>query len=213
MRMIQRRLVVHALAASVVCILLAAPPGAVTASASESTSDFVKILGDRAIELLTVQDITDAERETRFRLLLQEGFAVRRIGRFVLGRYARKADADIIRQYNKLFEDLIVVTYASQFAQYSGQTFAIRRATKPTRRGDSIVLTEIASADGGPPIRVDWQVNNAKGQNKIVDVRIEGVSMSVTQREEFTTVIRQNNGDINALLKALRKKTASLRSK
>jgi phospholipid transport system substrate-binding protein len=60
---------------------------------------------------------------------------------------------------------------------------------------------------------VDWQVNNVKGQNKIVDVRIEGVSMSVTQREEFTTVIRQNNGDINALLKALRKKIAYLKSK
>lgn len=213
MRMIQRRHVVHALAGLVACVLLATAPGSATASASESTSDFVKMLGDRAIALLTVQDITEAERETRFRRLLQESFDVRRIGRFVLGRYARKADAETIKTYNQLFEDLIVVTYATRFAQYSGQTFAIKRATKPTKRGDSIVLTEIVSADGGPPIRVDWQVNNAKGRNKIVDVRVEGVSMSVTQREEFTTVIRQNNGEISALLKALRRKTASLKSK
>ena len=213
MRIIQRRRVVHALAGLAACVFFAASPGSATASASELTSDFVKLLGDRAIELLTVQDITEAERESRFRRLLQESFDVRRIGRFVLGRYVRKADADTIKQYNQLFEDLIVVTYASRFAQYSGQTFAIKRATKPTKRGDSIVLTEIVSAEGGPPIRVDWQVNNAKGRNRIVDVRVEGVSMSVTQREEFTTVIRQKNGDIGALLKALRKKTASLKSK
>ena len=97
--------------------------------------------------------------------------------------------------------------------QHPDTTVAVTQITRPTRCGDSSVLTEKAAADGGQPIRVDWKVNNAKGKNKIVDVRIEGVSMSVTQREEFTTVIRQNNGDINVLLKALRKKAAYLKSK
>lgn len=212
MRMLERRRIIQALGVLMAGVLFAVSPGSATATASESTSDFVKSLGDEAIKVLTVKDISEGERQDRFRRLLQEGFDVRRIGRFVLGRYARSASAEAIKQYNKLFEDLIVVTYASRFAQYSGQTFAIKRATKPTARGDSIVLSEIVATDGSPPIRVDWQVNDAKGRYKIVDVRVEGVSMSVTQREEFTAVIRQNGGDIEALLDALRKKTVSLKS-
>jgi len=213
MRMLERRRIIQALGVLMAGVLFAVSPGSATATASESTSDFVKSLGDQAIKVLTVKDISEGERENRFRRLLRNGFDVRRIGRFVLGRYARNASAEAIKQYNQLFEDLIVVTYASRFAQYSGQSFDIKRATKPTARGDSIVLSEIAATDGSPPIRVDWQVNNAKGRYKIVDVRVEGVSMSVTQREEFTAVIRQNGGDIEALLDALRKKTVSLKSK
>jgi phospholipid transport system substrate-binding protein len=213
MHMFERRRIIQVLGGLMAGVLFTASPGSATARAAESTSDFVKSLGDQAIKVLTVQDISEAERENRFRRLLRDGFDVRRIGRFVLGRYARSASAEAMKQYNELFEDLIVVTYASRFAQYSGQTFAIKRATTPTKRGDSIVLSEIVATDGSPPIRVDWQVNNAKGRNRIVDVRVEGVSMSVTQREEFTAVIRQNGGDIGALLAALRKKTASLQSK
>ncbi|MFT6581161.1 MAG: phospholipid transport system substrate-binding protein [Alphaproteobacteria bacterium] len=204
--MISRRRIISAAGVALAGFLFYAPP----ATALESTSVFVKNLGDRAIELLTVGEISKTERETRFRELLREGFDVRRIGRFVLGRYARRASSEIVTEYHKLFEDLIVVTYASRFAQYSGQTFKIKRATKPTKRGDSIVMSEIVTSEGSPPIRVDWQVNNAKGFNKIVDVRVEGVSMSLTQREEFRTVISQNDGDVGALLVALRKKTSSL---
>lgn len=213
MRMIERHLVIQALRGLLVAVLFAVSSGSATATASETTSNFVKSLGDRAIQVLTVKDITPDERANRFRRLLRESFDVERIARFVLGRYARGAAADAIKEYNQLFKDLIVVTYASRFAQYSGQSFTIKRATEPTPRGDSIVLSEIVATDGSPPIRVDWQVSSTKGRNRIVDVRVEGVSMSVTQREEFSTVIRQNGGDINALLSALRKKTASLNSK
>ncbi len=161
MRMLERRRIIQALGVLMAGVLFAVSPGSATATASESTSDFVKSLGDEAIKVLTVKDISEGERQDRFRRLLQEGFDVRRIGRFVLGRYARSASAEAIKQYNKLFEDLIVVTYASRFAQYSGQTFAIKRATKPTPRGDSIGLSEMVATDGSPPIRVVWLFSGA----------------------------------------------------
>lgn len=185
-------------------------PGAV--AAQPDAGAFVKNLGDHAIRVLTVKDITDAERENRFRSLLREGFDVRRIGRFVLGRYARGAKPEAIDEYDGLFEDLIVATYAARFAEYTGQQFIIKRVAKPKKRGDSIVMTEIKPSDGGPSIRVDWQVHKKDENYKIVDVRVEGVSMSVTQREEFTAVIRSNGGDVDALLAILRKKTEGLKS-
>ena len=182
-------------------------------AAQTDAGEFVKKLGNHAIRVLTVKDLTDVEREERFRALLRQGFDVKRIGRFVLGRYARGVKQTEIDEYNGLFEDLIVATYAARFAEYSGQEFVIKRVAKPKNRGDSIVMSEIRPSDGGPSIRIDWQVHGKTDDYKIVDVRVEGVSMSVTQREEFTAVIRKNGGKVDALLGVLRKKTEGLKSK
>jgi phospholipid transport system substrate-binding protein len=182
-------------------------------AAQTDAGAFVKNLGDHAIKVLTGTGISAAEREDRFRSILRQGFDVKRIGRFVLGRYARGVKPEAIDEYNGLFEDLIVATYAARFAEYSGQQFVIKRIAKPKSRGDSIVMSEIRPSSGGPSIRVDWQVHGQETAYKIVDVRVEGVSMSVTQREEFTAVIRKNGGKVDALLAVLRKKTEGLKSK
>ncbi len=206
------RIYPHALACcAVFAFCFAVVPASLAAQSDAGV--FVKNLGDHAIRVLTVKDITDSEREDRFRNLLRSGFDVRRIGRFVLGRYERGVKKESIDEYHGLFEDLIVATYAARFAEYSGQKFVIKRVAKPRKRGDSIVMSEIKPRDGGPSIRVDWQVHTNEDIYKIVDVRVEGVSMSVTQREEFTTVIRNNGGKVDALLAILRKKTQSLKSK
>ena len=192
-------------------LCLALVPASMAATSNEA--EFVKNLGDHAIRVLTVKDMSDAEREVQFRNLLRQTFDVRRIGRFVLGRYARRVRKDAIDEYHVLFEDLIVATYAARFAEYTGQQFIIKRVAKPKKRGDSIVMSEIRPSDGGPAIRMDWQVHTKNESYKIVDVRVEGVSMSVTQREEFTTVIRNNGGKVDALISILRKKTDGLKSK
>jgi phospholipid transport system substrate-binding protein len=165
-------------------------------AAQTDAGEFVKKLGNHAIRVLTVKDLTEVEREKRFRTLLRRG--------------VKQVEID---EYNGLFEDLIVATYAARFAEYTGQEFVIKRVAKPKNRGDSIVMSEISPSNGGPSIRIDWQVHGKIDDYKIVDVRVEGVSMSVTQREEFTAVIRRNGGKVDALLGVLRKKTEGLKSK
>lgn len=187
--------------------------GARAAHGPSDAGDFVKQLGDRAIQALTAHGITQAEREFRFRALFRESFNVKRISRFVLGQYSRKLPPSDAEEYQKLFEDLVVATYAARFAEYSGQSFVIKRVTKPKGRRDAIVLSEIRPANGGPVIRIDWQVHGKDGDYKIVDVRVEGVSMSITQRDEFTAVIRKNKGKLDSLMAALRKKSARLKSR
>ena len=82
----------------------------VQASATSSDSGaFVKALGDRAIQLLTSTQISDKEQTTRFRTLLREGFAVDRIGQFVLGKYRRKATPGELNEFRKLYEDLSLI--------------------------------------------------------------------------------------------------------
>lgn len=194
--------------AVVVAILVFAAFLPASAQAGEEAGEFVKELGDSAIRLLTSNGLADAERETRFRALFRTKFDVERIGRFTLGKHVRRADEKQLAEFLRLFEDFIVVTYASRFSEYSGESFEIRSIRAEPGR-DTLVLTEIMRPTGGPPYRVDWQVREREGILKIIDVKVEGVSMSVTQRAEFSSVI-QRQGGVDGLIEQLRAKTKLL---
>ena len=176
--------------------------------AGEEAGLFVKQLGDRAIHLLTSDGLADDERIARFRELFRASFDVERIGRFTLGKHARRVSAQQLIEFLKLFEDFIVVTYASRFSEYSGETFEVR-SVRAGPSQDSLVLTEILRPAGGPPFRVDWRVRKKNGMFKIIDVKVEGVSMSITQRAEFASVI-QRHGGVDGLINQLRDKTEAL---
>ena len=186
----------------------------VQASATyDDSGAFVKALGDRAINLLTQSKVSDEQQETRFRLLLREGFAVDKIGRFVLGKYRRKATSEELDEFLKLFEDYIVSLYSSAFRNYSGETFAVSRVVKTRSARDTMVVTHINPETDPNPTKVVFQVRNSEDVYKILDVKIQGVSMIVTQRDEFTGFIRNNGGKVSALITALRKKTEALKTR
>jgi phospholipid transport system substrate-binding protein len=187
---------------AVISLVTLSPTGA---AAEDDAEKFVKELGDTAINLLSANGIADAERESRFRNFFRTNFDIERIGRFTLGKHVRRADEQQMAEFLRLFEDFIVVTYASRFSEYSGETFSVRSVRSAPGR-DTIVLTEILRPSGGPPYRVDWQVRRENGANKIIDIKVEGVSMSVSQRAEFGSVI-QRQGGVDGLIRQLRSKT------
>jgi len=185
----------------------------VSVQASPTYSDsgaFVKALGDRAIKLLTSTQISDEEQAMRFRTLLREGFAVAKIGRFVLGKYLRKATPEELNEFRKLYEDYIVSLYASAFRSYSGETFVVSRIVDTRKAHDTMVVTHINPKTNPNPTKIVFQVRNWKDAYKVLDIKIQGVSMILTQRDEFTGFIRNNGGKVGALIKALRKKTKAL---
>ena len=171
---------------------------------------FVKALGNRAIELLTSTQISDEEQAMRFRTLLREGFTVDKISRFVLGKYRRKATTEELKEFLELFENYIVSLYSSAFRNYSGQTFVVSRVVNTRNAHDTMVVTHINPETDPNPTKVVFQVRNWKGVYKVLDIKIQGVSMILTQRDEFTGLIRNNGGKVAALISALRKKTKAL---
>lgn len=174
---------------------------------------FVTALGNRAIALLGAKQASDEEQETRFRTLLREGFAVKKIGRFVLGKYRRSSTEEEVSEFLNLFEDYIVSLYSSAFRNFSGETFEVARVVKTRSPQDTMVVTHINPDDPDGPTKVVFQVRNSQEDFKILDVKIQGVSMIVTQRDEFTGFIRNNGGKITPLINALRKKTESLKTR
>jgi phospholipid transport system substrate-binding protein len=164
---------------------------------------FIETMAEKVIDTLAVDDLSREERVQRFRTLLKTHFAVRTIGRWVLGRYWRKSTKKERWEYLKLFEDLIVVTYVDRFTKYSGETLSVI-TTAPKGKNDTIVFSHIVRPNGDPPLHVDWRVRTLKNGYRIIDVVIEGVSMGQTQRSEFASVIRRNGGKIEGLLSELR---------
>jgi phospholipid transport system substrate-binding protein len=163
--------------------------------------------------VLVKPNIAREESMKRFRGMLNEGFDVPYISRFVLGRYWQSATPEQQQEYSRLFERLIVQVYADRFAQYSGQNLSLEETLKitghrPEGDNDSIVSTQIIRPDA-PPVAVDWRVRHRGDTMKIIDVAVEGVSMSVTQRSEFASVIQRGGGQISALLDSLRQRVSS----
>ena len=180
--------------------------GAVAQKAQADTEEFIASLGDRALQVLVVDSQSETERENAFRELLSEGFDLRLIGRYALGRYWRRATAEQRSEYAKLFEDFIVETYVARLGEYSGETLTVV-SSRPDDQ-DTIVTSEIVR-EGRPPIRVDWRVRRGEGEPKIIDVVVEGVSMLLTQRDEFASVIQRSGGNVEGLLARLREKSGA----
>lgn len=182
------------------------------ARAGSTVAQFIEQLGDKAILQLADPTISDGERDKRFRALLDGNFDVPRIGRFVLGRYVRQATKEEIAEFTQLFEDITVLTYARLFASYAGEGFRVKREVGDPGDRYKMVMTEVEPGDGKPPIKLDWQVKVDGDSYAVVDIRVEGASMAITQRAEYTAVLDRNGGNMADLLAQLRTKVAKLRA-
>ncbi len=170
-----------------------------------SADDFIRSAGEKTFQSLH-KDMTDEERMARFRQILLETFDLKTIARFTLGRYWRVASKKQRDDYVGLFEEFIVQAYSHRFKDLSGQTFEVKRSQELNAR-DRLVLSEIKIRQGKPPVRVNWRVRLRDNAYRVIDVVVEGVSMSVTQRDEFAAVIQRSGGKVEGLLRALRRKT------
>lgn len=195
--------------ASLFLALAVLAPGAATANGP--VDQFVAGLAEEALRQLAPDGITEQERERRFRALLRANFDLPRIARFVLGHHARQASADEMREFMALYEDLMTLTYARLFAAYSGETFVVKRVVESKGSRYAMVMGEIDLPAGGAPIALDWQVLTEGDRHAVVDLRVEGVSLAITQRDEFNAVLDRPGGGIPGLLVELRKRIAGLK--
>lgn len=124
------------------------------------------------------------------------------IGRFALGRYWRSASPAQQEEYLGLFESMIVEIYSRRFGDYNGEKFEILSA-RELGKTDVIVSSRIVPKNN-VPIALDWRVRQKKGRFVIIDVMVEGVSMALTQRSDFASVIQRGGGNIDVLLNHLR---------
>jgi phospholipid transport system substrate-binding protein len=196
------------LASSLILLLgiLVLPDQALSDDKANQASKFIEDLSQEAVEALTDPDISRGARETRFRKLLGQHFAVTTIGQWVLGRYWKTATLEERKEFLRLFEDLLVVTYVNRFERYSGETLSVEKTLVDDKSGDAVVFSHLNRPDGAPVVSVGWRLRSKGESFKVVDVMVEGVSMGQTQRSEFASVIRKHGGRVRGLLAELRER-------
>jgi len=195
--------VIRTLLFAVALAFAAAPAGA--DDANPAASAFMQSLGSKAINELTDPAVPQSDRQARFRTLLDEHFDMPAIAKFTLGRYWRTATDEQRTEFRKLFEDFLVQSYSTRFSEYHGEGFVVAGST--TDDGGVTVAHSKIDMPSSEDIRVDWHLRATDGGFVIVDIVVEGVSMAVTQRSEFASVI-QSRGGVAGLLDALRAKNA-----
>ncbi len=172
----------------------------------QEAADFVRGFSDQALTMLSDESLDSAARTREFRRLLTAGFHLELIGKFVLGRHWRRASESERSEFSQLFEDYIVASYARQLGEYGGEQLVIDGG-RPKGKSGAIVSSRIIRSQG-EPFHVEWRLRRGGEGWRIIDVVVEGVSMAVTHRSEFSSVIASRGGTVGGLLDVLRSKTA-----
>ena len=207
--MVARRRVLGRLAIVLFGIaVLAATPGRGHAAGAEDAGAFLASLTDRVFAQLTDESLSMPERRQRFRVLFRENFDIPAIGRFVLGRYWRKAKPPVREDFLSVFEEIMVQRFAPKFARYAESRFEVGLVRPLGPKGQYMVASTVVPAEG-EPLHIDWRVRDKDGRLKILDVLGQGISMALTLRSEYASAIKSSGGRVEGLIEKLRARIES----
>ncbi|MCG8356141.1 MAG: ABC transporter substrate-binding protein [Kiloniellales bacterium] len=207
----RRGLLALALAAGFGLSLLSQGTSVQAASAQDAKAEppedagaFLIAVGERATMELAESGIDEAERERRFRALFKESFDVAAISRFVLGVHWRRATAEQKTAFQKVFEDYVVQRFLPLFGDYSVDNFVVERVRRDPNNPRHFFVVSKIDRPSGPPAKVEWRIKEQDTSYRILDVTGEGVSLAITLRQEYSSVVRKDG--IDGLVRRLREK-------
>ncbi len=183
---------------------------ATSAKATSATDPAIFVNGmiQQGLAILRDKQMPEDLRERQFSVMLHKNFDIPRIARFVLGRYWSTASDEDSNTFNGLFEQWIVRTYSARFKEYGGENIKVT-GSRPENDTSFVVQSQLIHPDGSPPADVNWHVNKEPDGLKVIDVEVEGVSMALTERDEFSAVIQRAGGSVASLNQALKDKLES----
>ena len=165
----------------------------------DPAAQLVQKAADQGIEVARTN--VGAAREAGIRRVLESYFDLAYMGRSTLGNYWNQITPEQRERFLKASASAEARAYAERFGQYAGQTLTVGRIT--TRgSGVSIVDSKLTQSGGGP-VAIQWEVRNEGRGPRIVDLKTEGVSMILTRRADYVSYIRNNGGQVEALISEL----------
>jgi phospholipid transport system substrate-binding protein len=186
----------HAVLALIIVAISAAAP----ARAEESAGQWISDLGTRVVKVLeTTSDLPD-QRKDELEQIFVQSFDVDFVAQFVIGRFWRKTSPEERTEFMTVLPDYVATIYAGLFAGYEGDGF---RVTKESPRDDGSYVQGLILRDGGPDVAAAFTVSRPDGRYRIKDASVEGVSLLVTKRSEFGSVIAREG--MEGLIARIRK--------
>ena len=145
-------------------------------------------------------------KEKNFHAVFTQAADLKKIARFTLGRFAKTASEQDLQAFTDAFTNNVVGTWAQRFGSYAGEKIVFTDARQENGK-DVYVHSELLMSDGTNKIEIVWRVSVKKGKTTLVDLIVEGVSMILSYRNEYTAVLQQNGGNIADLTEKLKNKS------
>ena len=163
---------------------------------------FVQSTVNRASEILT-KNISQEEKINKLKVIAKETVDIKGVGFYSLGSARKNLDDEQKIQYFKLFEDYFLKSFSSRLSEYTNPEIDVL-SKKVLGENYTIVNSVLKRTSERPEVKIDWRIYTKNPNNPLIrDLIIEGLSLARTQKEEFTSILNSNDGDINALFKTL----------
>lgn len=176
--------------------------------AMEPAVQFISDLADKIITNVLTSKESEEQKLSYFRTEFSGALDLKSIGQFVLGRYWKGADAAQRETFLKAFMEFTTLTWADRFHMYNGQKI-IFDGTRNAEGKQLYVDSKIMN--NGTPVEVIWRVRQKGSEFKIIDIIVEGVSMAMSYRNEYTAFLQKNGGDVSKLTTELENKAKNFK--
>ena len=164
---------------------------------------FVQSTVNRASEALN-DKFSKEEKIKKLKEIASEAVDINGIGSYTLGAYRKSISDDQVKKYETLFEQYFLKSFASRLAEYSNPEIEVI-SKKKLNKNYTMVSSILISTEQRPEVKIDWRIYTKNSENLLIrDLIIEGLSLARTQKEEFSSIIQSNDGDINALFTTLK---------
>ena len=177
-------------------------------SASDRATAFVKATGDKLVGIINGSSPGQQRRQALTRVI-DSAVDVDGVARFCLGRFWRQASPVQQKSYLEVFHGVLVTNITAKLGEYQGVKYTINRAVPD---GDNVKVDTTVMRPNNPATDVQWVIENASNDPKIIDVIAEGTSLRLTQRSDYASYLSHNNDSIDALISAMRQEVEQNRA-
>ena len=169
---------------------------------SISPDVFIQSTVNRASQVLS-ENISKEEKINKLKLIAMETVDIKGVGFYSLGSARKSLSNEQKSTYSNLFKNYFLKSFSSRLAEYTNPEIEVKNK-QILNDNYTIVNSILIATDDRPEVKIDWRVYTKNSDNPLIrDLIIEGLSLARTQKEEFTSILNSNDGDINALFKIL----------
>jgi phospholipid transport system substrate-binding protein len=170
---------------------------------SISSDVFIQSTVNRASQVLS-EKISKEEKINKLKMIAKETVDIRGVGFYSLGSARKNLDNEQKNTYISLFENYFLKSFSSRLAEYTNPEIEVK-SKKILNDSYTIVNSVLIATDNRPEVKIDWRVYTKDPNNPLIrDLIIEGLSLARTQKEEFSSILNSNDGDINYLFEVLK---------
>jgi phospholipid transport system substrate-binding protein len=163
---------------------------------------FVQSTVNRASEILS-KNISKEEKINNLKIIAKETVDIRGVGFYSLGSARKDLSDDQKKTYFNLFENYFLKSFSSRLAEYTNPKIEVLNKNV-INKNYTIVNSVLVSTPDRPEVKIDWRIYTKNPDSPLIrDLIIEGLSLARTQKEEFSSILNSNNGDINILFQTL----------